>query len=33
MNCVTAGIRSGGITNMIATPRIMIVPTFMNADR
>jgi hypothetical protein len=33
MNCVTAGILSGGITNRIATPRIVMVPTFMNVDR
>ena len=33
MNCVSAGIFSGGITKMIATPRTTMVPIFMNADR
>ena len=33
MNCVTAGILSGGITKMIAMPRNVMVPTFMNVDR
>jgi len=33
MNWVTAGILSGGITNRMATPSSMMVPTFMNVDR
>ena len=33
MNCVTAGIFSGGITRTIATPSTRIVPIFRNADR
>jgi hypothetical protein len=32
-NCVTAGIFSGGISRMMATPSTTIVPIFMNADR
>ena len=33
MNCVTAGIFSGGISRRIAVPSTRIVPIFMNADR
>ena len=32
-NWVTAGILSGGSTTMIAMPRKMMVPIFMNADK
>ena len=33
MNCVTAGILSGGIRKTIAVPSTTIVPIFRNADR
>jgi hypothetical protein len=33
MNCVSAGIFSGGIRIVIATASTATVPTFMNADR
>ena len=33
MNCVTAGIFSGGISTTIAVPSTRIVPIFRNAER